>query len=237
MSCLNAGDIDEMLFTTELSKKFNRSTLRVGLNEWVYNIDYASNTTMYDQSVPTDGSYPVRVYDANKRNTVFYDFNKNASEYYKGTENKLAAYLTHDWDITNKLNAYYGARIEWQHLNGKNAAVRNAAGNYVGRFADYYLGATAADGTVIKPANLDYNWVNYDLTAALTYKLTKQFGFTGDFTYIVQHPRFDNFAPATLPNTDKITVPLARGGVYYNNQWLSLTSLFTYISKQTTTLR
>lgn len=149
----------------------------------------------------------------------------------KVLKNKLAAYLTHDWNITNKLNAYYGARIEWQHLNGKNVAVRNAAGNYVGRFADYYLGATAADGTVIKPTNLDYNWVNYDLTAALTYKLTKQFGFTGDFTYIVQHPRFDNFAPATLPNTDKITVPLARGGVYYNNQWLSLTSLFTYISK------
>ena len=112
MSCLNAGDIDELLFTTELSKKFSRSTLRVGLNEWLYNIDYASNTTMYDQSVAADGSYPVRVYDANKRDYYFYDFNKNASEYYKGTENKLAAYLTHDWDITDKLNAYYGARIE-----------------------------------------------------------------------------------------------------------------------------
>ena len=129
------------------------------------------------------------------------------------------------------MNAYYGARLEWQSLNGENAAVRNASGDYVGRFADYHLGATAADGTVIKPVSLDYNWLNYDLTAALTYKLTKQFGFTGDFTYIVQHPRFDNFAPATLPNTDKITVPLARGGVYYNNKWISLTSLFTYISK------
>lgn len=232
MSCLNSGDIDELMFTSELSKKFKTSTLRIGVNEWYYNIDYTSNTTMYDQSVPSDGSYAVRLYDANKHNNYFYDFNKNASEYYKGHENKLALYITHDWDITPNLNVYYGGRIEWQALNGENAAVKNANGEYVGRFADYHLGATAPDGsTVIKPTSLDYNWLNYDLTAAVTYKLTHNFGFTGDFTYIVQHPRLENFAPATLPNTDKISVPLGRAGIYYNNSWLSLTSLFSYISK------
>ena len=49
--------------------------------------------------------------------------------------------------------------------------------------------------------------------------------------YIVQHPKFEAFAPATLPNTDQISVPLGRAGIYYNNSWLSLTSLFSYISK------
>lgn len=231
MSCLNAGDIDEVLFTTELSKKFRTSTLRVGLNEWYYDVDYASNTTMYDQSVPEDGGYALRLWDSNLRNDYFYDLNRNASEYYKGHENKLAVYLTHDWDITPKLNVYYGARLEWQKLSGENAAVRNAAGEYVGRFADYHLGATAADGTVIKPAKMDYDWLNYDFSAAVTYKLTDNFGLTGDFTYIVQHPGMSNFAPATMPNVDKISVPLGRAGIYYNNSWLSLTSLFSYISK------
>ena len=61
--------------------------------------------------------------------------------------------------------------------------------------------------------------------------MTEKFGFTGDFTYIVQHPKFENFSPATLPNTDKISVPLGRAGIYYNNKWLSLTSLISYISK------
>jgi len=73
--------------------------------------------------------------------------------------------------------------------------------------------------------------LNYDLSAAATYKVNPNFGLTGDFTYIVQHPRFENFSPATLPNTDKVIVPLGRAGVYYNNSWLSLTSLFSYISK------
>ena len=231
MSCLNSGDIDEFLLTSELIKKFSTSTLRIGVNEWLYDIDYTSNTTMYDQSVPNDGSYAVRLYDANKRDYYFYDYNKNASEYYKGKENKLALYFTHDWDISKKLNVYYGARFEWQTIKGENAAVKNSAGDYVGRFANYHLGATAADGTKITPADLDYSWLNYDFTAALTYKMTEKFGFTGDFTYIVQHPKFENFSPATLPNTNKISVPLGRAGIYYNNNWLSLTSLISYISK------
>ena len=231
MSCLNSGDIDEFLLTSELTKKFRTSTFRLGANEWYYNIDYTSNTTMYDQSVPSDGSYAVRVYDANLRNSYFYDYNKNASEYYKGHENKLALYFTHDWDILPQLNIYYGARLEYQKLSGENLAVTNAAGNFVGRFTDYYIGATAADGTKILPRELDYDWFNYDLAIAATYKLSQKFGFTGDFTYIVQHPKFEAFSPATLPNTNKISVPLGRVGIYYNTPWMSLTSLFSYISK------
>ena len=240
MSCLNRGYIDEVMFTTELSKTLDNGTWRLGLNEWYYDVDYTSSTTMYDQSVPSDGSYPVRLYNADYAtsatrayggNGYYYDFNRNASEYYKGHDNKLALYFTHDWNITGDLNVYYGARLEWQSLRGQNAAVRNAADEYVGRFANYYLGATAPDGTLIAPTPMEHDWLNYAFTAAATYKLTGEFGFTGDFTYITQHPKIENFAPATLPNTDKISVPLGRIGIYYNNSWLSLTSLFSYISK------
>ena len=40
-----------------------------------------------------------------------------------------------------------------------------------------------------------------------------------------------NFAPAEMPNVDKITIPLGRAGIYFNNDWISLTSLFSYIAK------
>ena len=48
MSCFNRGNIDEFFFTTELSRKYDYMTWRVGVNEWYYDVDYASNTTMYD---------------------------------------------------------------------------------------------------------------------------------------------------------------------------------------------
>lgn len=234
MSCFNRGNIDEFFFTTELSRKYDDMTWRVGVNEWYYDVDYASNTTMYDHTVE---EYPQMLYSADTKdihhygNTPYYNLNQNASEYYKGHENKLALYATHDWDITDKWNVYYGARFEYQRLAGKNLAVYNAEGNPVGRFAGYHIGAVAADGTKIAPRYFSYNWLNMAFTAAATYKMTKQFGFTADFTYNTQRPNMSNFAPAEMPNVDKITIPLGRAGIYFNNDWISLTSLFSYIAK------
>ena len=82
----------------------------------------------------------------------------------------MAVYFTHDWDVTDKFNLYYGARLEYQALRGNNAAVKDADGNFVGRFADYYLGATAPNGTKIEPTPMEYDWFNYALSAAATYK-------------------------------------------------------------------
>lgn len=228
MSCFNRGTIDEFFATSELSRQYRNMTWRLGVNEWHYKVDYASNTTMYDHTVE---EYPERLVREGNTDGVYYDFNKNASEYYKGHENKLAVYATHDWDISPQWNVYYGARLEWQHLEGENAAVYDAEGNAVGRFADYYLGAVSDKGVRITPRPFDYDWMNMAFTAAATYKLTREFGFTADFTYNTQRPGLSNFAPATMPNTDKISVPLGRAGVYYNTDWISLTSLFSYISK------
>lgn len=234
MSCFNRGKIDEFFFTSELSRQYSNMTWRLVINEWYYDVDYASNTTMYDHTVE---AYPQMLYHANTANahyygdSPYYNFNQNASEYYKGHENKLALYATHDWDITDQLNAYYGARFEYQRLAGENLAVYNKDGNAVGHFNNYHIGAVASDGTFIAPRDYSYDWLNMAFTAALTYKITKQFGLTGDFTYITQRPNMSNFAPAEMPNIGKITVPLGRAGLYYNTDWISLTSLFSYISK------
>ena len=195
MSCFNRGMIDEFFLTTELSRRYEHMTWRLGLNEWYYDVDYASNTTMYDHTV---SAYPEILYGpASSTNhyygeTPYYNLNQNASEYYKGHENKLALYATHDWDICDKWNVYYGARLEYQHLSGSNLAVYNDEGKPVGRFANYHIGALAADGTVIAPRAYSYDWLNMAFTAAATYKMTKQFGFTADFTYNTQRPNLSN---------------------------------------------
>lgn len=231
MSCLNRGNIDETFLTSELSREYKNGTWRIGLNQWHYKIDYASNTTMYDHTVE---EYPSRLMKEGYTDGVYYDFNKNASEYYKGYENKLALYFTHDWDINDKINVYYGARFEYQKMHGQNAAVYLRNDSVLGRFPNYHLGAAynknGQTGTVA-PQDFDYNWFNQVYTFALTYKLSGQFGFTGDFTYNTQHPAISSFAPSELPNVEKVSIPLGRAGIYYNNNWLSLTSLFSYIGK------
>ena len=69
---------------------------------------------MYDHTVE---EYPQMLYSADTKdihhygNTPYYNLNQNASEYYKGHENKLALYATHDWDITDQWNVYYGCLL------------------------------------------------------------------------------------------------------------------------------
>ena len=53
MSCFNRGRIDETFLTTELKRQLHNMTWRVGINQWHYFADYASNTTMYDHNVQT----------------------------------------------------------------------------------------------------------------------------------------------------------------------------------------
>jgi hypothetical protein len=127
---------------------------------------------MYDQTVE---DRPSRL---TKNGTSFYyDFNKNASEYYKGDENKLAIYGNHEWNVTDNFELYYGARIEYQHLNGENAAVYASNGTAVGRFPNYHLGSSynvnGMTGTIV-PQPFEYNWINGAFTAAMTYKINKK---------------------------------------------------------------
>ena len=126
---------------------------------------------MYDQSVSSDGSFPVRLYDTNKHSTYFYDFNKNASEFYRGHENKLALYMIHDWDVTPKLNLYYGFRLESQKLKGVNAAVKNATGGLCWQICRLLYWCNCSRWNKNYTKSIDYNWFNYDVSAAATYKI------------------------------------------------------------------
>ena len=83
MSCFNRGFIDESFLTTELQRKSKNMTWRVGLNQWHYDVDYSSSTTMYDHTVE---AMPRMLYGTpNDKthyygDTPYYNFNQNASE-------------------------------------------------------------------------------------------------------------------------------------------------------------
>ena len=75
--------------------------------------------------------------------------------------------------------------------------------------------------------------LNYAATARVTYNVTKQFGLTADGTVATRYPRINEYA-GTGPTEEqykRVTIPLVRGGLFYKNNWLDLTSMVTYIAK------
>lgn len=217
---LHFGKVKNFLVTSELAQRFGNHQMRLGLNEWYYHLDYHSSSFQWTGSVQ---EYPeiLTAPDGSR----FRGFNELSPEYTKGYENKLALYLTDDWQVSPKLNIYYGARLEYYRMSADQIAHF--------RYSGFYIGDTAPDGEVITPAKVTKDKLNYAATARVTYNVTKQFGLTADGTVATRYPRINEYA-GTGPTEEqykRVTIPLVRGGLFYKNDWLDLTSMVTYIAK------
>ena len=217
---LHFGKVQNFLITSELEKRFGNHQLRFGLNEWYYYLDYHSSSFQWVGSVK---EYPdiLTASDGSR----FYGFNELSPEYTVGSENKLAVYVTDNWQISPKLNFYYGGRLEYYRMSAAQVAHS--------RYSGFYIGGTAPDGEVITPANVTKDKLNYAATAQLTYNMTKHFGLTADATVATRFPRINEYA-GTGPTEEqykRVTIPLIRGGLFYKNSWIDLTSMVTYIAK------
>lgn len=217
---LHFGKVQNFLVTSELEKRLGNHQLRVGLNEWYYHLDYHSSSFQWVGSVK---EYPEIL--TRPDGSRFYGFNELSPEYTVGSENKLALYATDNWQITPKLNFYYGGRLEYYRMSADQIAHA--------RYSGFHIGDVAPDGEVITSANVTKDKLNYAATAQLTYNMTKGFGLTADATVATRFPRINEYA-GTGPTEEqykRVTIPLIRGGLFYKNDWIDLTSMVTYIAK------
>ena len=217
---LHIGKVRNILLTTELEKTLGNHIMNLGLNEWYYHLDYHSSFMQWTGTVQEYREI-LTAADGSR----FRGFNELSPEYTKGYENKLALYFTDDWQINPKLNLFYGGRLEYYRMSADQIAHP--------RYSGFYIGGTAPDGTVITPANVTKDKLNYAATARITYNMLKGFGLTADGTIATRFPRINEYA-GTGPTEEqykRVTIPLVRGGLFYKNSWIDLTSMVTYISK------
>ena len=122
---LHFGKVKNFLVTSELAQRFGNHQMRLGLNEWYYHLDYHSSSFQWTGSVQ---EYPeiLTAPDGSR----FRGFNELSPEYTKGYENKLALYLTDDWQVSPKLNIYYGARLEYYRMSADQIAHSRYSGFY-----------------------------------------------------------------------------------------------------------
>lgn len=217
---LHYGKVRNFLVTTELHKQFRNHKLRVGLNEWYYHLDYHSSSFQWVGSVQ---NYPEVLIGPD--GAQYRGFNELSPEYTVGYENKLAVYATEDWQITPRLNLYAGARLEYYRMSADQIPYA--------RYTGFHIGDVNSNGVVIEPRNVTKDKLNYAATGRITYDIVKGFGVTADATVATRYPRINEYA-GTGPTEEqykRVTIPLVRGGLFYRNNWIDLTSMVTYISK------
>lgn len=217
LSQINAFCVKDAMFIAELQKKTANHNWAFGINELYSNIDYARSTTQYYHEVAP-----------NPRKLVYngkeYANLNGSSEYDKGFENKLAAYVNDTWRVSRNFRMGYGARLE----------LFNVGVDYIGdgRFSDFYIGAnySDADGNskTVGTTHHTNTGLNYAVSVSPTYNITSNFGLTGEINFLQQYRHLEAYSGKTLPYYNHRPFILGRAGIFYNSSFVNLVSAFTY---------
>lgn len=229
---LHIARVKNALLTSELKKRMGNHSLRMGLNEWYYHLDYHSSSFQWKGTV---SEYPqvLSQHMADGNIQRFGGFNELSPEYTKGYENKLALYLTDNWQATPKLNVYYGGRLEYYRMSADQIPYGRYESFHIGDSHTYTDAEGAGSTHDIIPQKVVKDKLNYAATLQLSYNLNKHFTLLADGTVATRFPRINEYA-GTGPTEEqykRVTIPLLRAGVSYKNPWIDLTSMVTYISK------
>lgn len=217
LSQINAFCVKDAMLVAELQKKTASHDWAFGINELYSNIDYARSTTQYYHEVAPNPRKLIY-------NGAEYANLNGSSEYDKGFENKLAAYVNDTWRVSRNFRMGYGARVE----------LFNLGVDYIGdkRFGDFHIGAnyTDAEGNK-KTVGITHHTntgLNYAVSVSPTYNITHNFGLTGEINFLRQYRHLEAYSGTSLPYYNNRPFILGRAGIFFNSSFVNLVSAFTY---------
>lgn len=217
LSQINAFCVKDAMLVAELQKKTASHDWAFGINELYSNIDYARSTTQYYHEVAPNPRKLIY-------NGAEYANLNGSTEYDKGFENKLAAYVNDTWRISRNFRMGYGARVE----------LFNLGVDYIGdkRFSDFHIGAnyTDAEGNkkTVGVSHHTNTGLNYAVSVSPTYNITHNFGLTGEINFLRQYRHLEAYSGTTLPYYNNRPFILGRAGIFFNSSFVNLVSAFTY---------
>ena len=228
---LHFGKVQNALLTTELKKQMGNHGVRLGLNEWFYHLDYHSSSFQWTATATETPEILTRTEGTGS--TKYRGFNELSPEYTKGYENKLALYFTDNWQVSPKFRLLYGGRLEYYRMSADQIPFARYAGFHIGDTHTYTDSEGNTQTVTIEPHRVVKDKLNYAATVQATYNLTRQFGLTADATVATRFPKISDYAGTgpTEAQYKRVSIPLLRGGVFFKNNWIDVTSMITYISK------
>ncbi len=150
-----------------------------------------------------------------------FSYNSYA-EYYDGHEHKIFGLVSDEWNVNRRLWLYGGVRLEY--LN-----VRGLAANDMNTGNARHIGFSLADGGVVKNHFSD-NHFNYAFIGSVRYALLRGFGLQAEYSSAVTHSQLFHYGTYHYPTQKGMTTNYFRGGIYWKNPWIDLTSQITHIS-------
>ncbi len=201
--------------------KDRQHSWRMGINEW-WN---------YQRMSYNSGIHPHEVKENPQALLIHGNIGTNynaGADYYHGHENRLGFFMADDWTVNNRLWLSAGFRIEWQNTHGKGAFAYTPDGTLFEPSNIRREGFNIVEG---KPNKFTGDWVNPVFTFNGRFKIAGGLGLLGEYVYARQRPNMQDYAGCYLPLEDPININMLRGGIYFNANWIQLTSQVFHISQ------
>jgi len=149
-----------------------------------------------------------------------YSYNSYA-EFYNGHENKVFGLFSDEWNVTDRLWLYAGLRLEFLNVHG-------TAANDVNPGNARHSGFSLVEPGV-QPNHFNNNHFNHAYIGSARYAILNGFGVQAEYSASTIHSQLFHYGPYNYPTQQGINYNYFRGGIYWRNSWIDLTSQITFI--------
>ena len=148
-----------------------------------------------------------------------------ASLYVDSGKQTYTLYALDDWDISDRLSVGAGVRVRLAHYAAECANNPSQDEDFNSRVPGFYIGNGTSRLFTYKRDPLDGC-----VSGHLSYKMGRGLYAVADGFYSLTAKGPTSFKGVALPSLKPIGNALARAGAAYENSWLDLTAMFSYIT-------
>lgn len=201
----------------EAGKKWRKHEVDLGLELVSVHQYERTSATKMAHTVSAD---PMRLY-LDGLETWGHNMN---SQYVAGHRNTATVYGFHNWNITDRFFVKTGLRV--RALNQSCDGAHNLNGNTFNKKTD---GFHLQNG-VAQVTNVTLNRVEASATLYGTYRLANGLFLLGEGFYSKTNKVMSYFKTTGVPALKAIGNAMGRGGLMYQNRWMDITGMVSYIT-------
>lgn len=205
-------------FLLEVRKRFSRHNLRLGLD-----IIYANQ---YDAGSTFNFAHTVEANPQRLKHNGAYTWNYNNSGLYLDAQRmSVVVYGMDQWQLGRNLRLSTGLRVRYLSNSPICAPFDRETGINNRQTGNFYLGSPNCE---LK--EIPINGFDYSVSEALSWRLTGRLFANVEGFYSLTNKSTLYFKGANIPSLKAIGNAYARCGLSYDNEWMDVACLFSYIT-------
>ena len=215
---------DSKSFDLELflkaDKQFRRHALRTGLS-LLYLTQKEASSSFYFAHTATKS--PERVL-FNGEDT--WGMNTNG-QFHDGMRLQGSLYVIDDWQVCDRFRMKTGLRLKPVYQSVLSAAqIGDDKDSGINKRVE---GFNIADKNLCNLHNLTYKWFDWSVSEHVDLRIVDRLFFMAEGFYSLTCKGVKYFRNSSIPSTKQICISMGRAGLTYDNKWMDIAALFSYI--------